>query len=209
MSAPSLIVGLTGGIASGKSTVAHLFEQRGVPVVDADAVAREVVAPGTPALQAIRARFGERIIGADGALDRARLRAEVFADRHAREDLEAILHPRIRRVMAQRLRAACAPYAIAMIPLLLETGQQDRYQRVLVVDVSRETQLRRASERDDTSRETLQGILDAQLDRDRRLALADDVIDNDSDPQHLPAQVDRLHQAYLDLAARLRAVPQQ
>lgn len=209
MSAPAFIVALTGGIASGKSTVARLFEALRVPVVDADAVAREVVAPGTTALDAVRARFGDEMIGTDGQLDRARLRARVFADASARKDLEAILHPHIRCIMEQRLRAARAPYAIAMIPLLLETGQQDRYDRVLVVDVSRHTQLQRAGARDGTSRETLQGILAAQIDRDQRLALADDVIDNEGGPQALRAQVERLHASYLARAARLRAVPQQ
>ena len=209
MSAPSLIVGLTGGIASGKSTVARLFAQLGVPVVDADAVAREVVAPGCEALQAIRARFGDQVLSADGQLNRARLRALVFADESARKDLERLVHPHVRRIMAQRLRAADAPYAIAMVPLLLETGMQDRYQRVLVVDVSRATQLERARDRDGSSSETLQGILEAQLDRDSRLALADDVIDNEGVPQDLAAQVERLHAYYLAMAARLRAVPQQ
>jgi dephospho-CoA kinase len=209
MSAPALLVGLTGGIASGKSSVARLFEALGVPVVDADAVAREVVAAGTPGLDAIRVRFGERIIAADGELDRAALRARVFADPAARRDLEAILHPRIRRIMDERLRAACAPYAIAMIPLLLETGQQDRFDRVLVVDVTPATQLQRAHARDGTPHQTLQGILAAQLDRDNRLAQADDVIDNEGDPQALPAQVARLHESYLARAACLRAVPQQ
>lgn len=209
MSAPALIVGLTGGIASGKSSVARLFEALGVPVVDADAIAREVVAAGTPGLDAIRARFGERVIAADGELDRAGLRARVFADAAARRDLEAILHPRIRHIMDERLRAACAPYAIAMIPLLLETGQQERFDRVLVVDVSQATQLQRAHARDGTSHQTLQGILAAQLDRDSRLAQADDVIDNEGDPQALAAQVARLHETYLALAACLRAVPQQ
>jgi len=209
VSAPSLIVGLTGGIASGKSTVARLFQDLGIPVVDADAVAREVVAPGTAALDAIRKRFGEQMIGDDGQLDRAGLRAQVFADATARRDLESILHPSIRRIMERRLRAARAPYAIAMVPLLLETGQQDRYGRVLVVDVSRETQLQRAGARDGTCRETLEGILAAQLERERRLALADDVIDNEGGPRELRAQVERLHSFYLAQAARLRADPQQ
>lgn len=209
MSGPALIVGLTGGIASGKSSVARLFEALGVPVVDADAIAREVVAAGTPGLDAVRARFGDGIIAADGQLDRAALRARVFSDDGARKQLEAILHPRIRRIMDERLRAASAPYAIAMIPLLLETGQQDRFDRVLVVDVTQATQLQRAQARDGTARETLQGILAAQMGRDERLALGDDVIDNEGDPRDLPAQVARLHETYLAQASRLRAVPQQ
>ncbi len=206
---PSLIVGLTGGIASGKSTVARLFEHLGVPVVDADAVAREVVEPGQPALQAIRARFGDEVFDSGGRLDRARMRRRVFADARARADLEAILHPRIREIMEQRLRDAPAPYAIAMIPLLLETEGAARVDRVLVVDLPRETQIRRAQARDGSPRETLEGILAAQLDRDSRLARADDVIENDGPPEALRPQVESLHERYSALATRLRADRQQ
>lgn len=204
MPAPALIVGLTGGIASGKSTVARLFVARGVPVVDADAVAREVVAPGSAGLAAIQARFGDGVLQPDGHLDRARMRRLVFADDEARRELEAIIHPRVRDAMDRQLSQADAPYAIAMIPLLLETGQAARYDRVLVVDASRESQIERARARDGSSREVIEGILDAQVARDRRLAAADDVIANDAGIEALEAQVARLHEDYLSRAARLR-----
>jgi len=205
--APALVVGLTGGIASGKSTVARLFESLGVPVVDADAIAREVVEPGSPALEAVRERFGDGVLDAAGRLDRAALRRRVFRDGAAREALEAILHPRIRERMDQRLARIAAPYAIAMIPLLLETGQQGRFDRILVVDTPREEQIRRAQARDGSAREVIEGILDAQADRDTRLRKADDVIHNDGTPQALRAQVEHLHRSYLARAARLRADP--
>ncbi len=199
-----MIVGLTGGIASGKSTAARLFQRLGVPVVDADQIARDVVEPGEPALEAIRERFGDGVLDARGALDRARLRECVFADPAARADLEDILHPRIREVMDARLAALDTPYAIAMIPLLLETGRAARVDRVLVVDLPREAQVARARARDGSTRETVEGILDAQVDRDTRLARADDVIVNDGPPEALRPQVERMHERYLELAARLR-----
>ena len=202
---PAFVVGLTGGLASGKSSVARLFAALGVPVVDADEVAREVVEPGRPALAAIRKRFGDEVLDAQGRLDRAGMRRRVFADASARAELEAIVHPHIRESMDRRLAAADGPYAIAMIPLLLETGQAERFDCVLVVDTSRETQISRARTRDGSSQRTLEGILAAQMDRDARLARADDVIHNDGDIDELRAQVERLHARYLAKAARLRA----
>lgn len=206
---PALIIGLTGGIASGKSTVAGIFAALGVPVVDADEVARDVVAPSSPGLAAIRKRFGDAVLAADGTLDRARMRERVFADASAREALEAIVHPAVRERMDARLATFDAPYAIAMIPLLLETGQSSRVDRVLVVDADPERQIARAQTRDGSSRSTLQGILDAQVDRDTRLARADDVIHNEAAPGALQPQVERLHAQYLALAARLRVDRQQ
>ena len=202
---PAFIVGLTGGIASGKSTVGRLFSSLGVIVVDADAVAREVVEPGGPALEAITARFGSDVLDAEGRLDRAGMRRRIFADSKARADLEAILHPRIRERMDAQLDAARSPYAIAMIPLLLETAQEDRFHRILVVDTPRDTQIHRARARDGSTLETLEGILEAQVDRNTRLRRADDVIHNDADMEHLRAQVQRLHERYLAEAVRLRA----
>jgi len=199
-----MIIGLTGGIASGKSTVARLFEARGIPVVDADMIAREVVGPGTTGLQAIRERFGDEILDADGQLDRARMRHLVFADDQARSDLEAIVHPRVRDTMNHRLSEAAAPYAIAMVPLLLETGQAARYDRILVVDTAQESQIQRAQARDGSPRDVIEGILKAQTSRDHRLSAADDVITNDAGPDSLEAQVDHLHERYLSQAARLR-----
>jgi dephospho-CoA kinase len=203
--AASLVIGLTGGIASGKSTVARLFQTLGAPVVDADRVARDVVAPGTPGLAAVRERFGESVIDSEGALDRARLRERVFADASARADLEAILHPRIRQRMDAILDALDAPYAIAMIPLLLEADQHTRVDRVLVVDAPAELQIARARARDGSPLATLEAILAAQTDRASRLDSADDVIRNDAGPEALEPQVRKLHRDYLALAARLRA----
>ncbi len=200
-----LSIGLTGGLASGKSTVGRLFENLGVPVLDADKVARDIVAPNSPCLQAVVGHFGSGILDESGALDRARLRELVFSKEHKRRELEAILHPRIREEMDNQLLALDTPYAISMIPLLFETDQANRFERVLVVDSLPATQLARAQARDGSTLETIQGILDAQVSRDARLAQADDVISNDSNAQDLRSQVELLHERYLALAARLRA----
>jgi dephospho-CoA kinase len=205
---PALIVGLTGGIASGKSTVAQLFRSLGVPVVDADEAARKAVAPGSEGLAAVRERFGDSVLAQDGTLDRVRMRRLVFANPSARRALEAIVHPEVRRIMDAQLISADAPYAISMIPLLLETGQERRVDRVLVVDLPAEAQVARATARDSSSSpETLEGVLRAQVDRETRLRRADDVIHNDGPPEALRPQVEALHRRYLELAARLRATP--
>ncbi len=206
---PSLVVGLTGGLASGKSCVARLFEELGVPVIDADIAAREVVAPGEPALGEIRTHFGTGVFTRDGHLDRARLRAIVFGDEDQRRALEAILHPRIRQHMRASLRMQDAPYAILVIPLLIETGGYEDVDRVLVVDAPRRLQLERAAARDGSPMSTLRGILRAQADRKTRLDRADDVIVNDATLATLRERVLGLHQRYLDEAARLRLAAQQ
>lgn len=205
MTAKVLTIGLTGGLASGKSTVGRLFENLAVPVIDADRVARDIVAPDSPGLQAVVEHFGAELLDETGALDRARLREIIFAQQNKRRELEAILHPRIREEMDKQLLALDTAYAISMVPLLFETEQANRFQRVLVVDSLPATQLARAQARDGSSLETLQGILDAQTSRDARLAQADDVINNDSSIQDLRSQVELLHERYLALAARLRA----
>lgn len=202
-----LSIGLTGGLASGKSTVGRLFEKLGVPIIDADKVARDIVAPESPALQAIVEHFGATILDDAGALDRARLREVVFAHEDERLQLEAILHPLIQQEMGRRLRELDVPYAISIIPLLLENNQGGRFDRILVVDTLPCKQLARAHARDGSTPDTLQGILDAQMDRDTRLAQADDVIHNDNGVQELRPQVELLHERYLALAARLRADP--
>ena len=200
----TLSIGLTGGLASGKSTVGGLFGNLGVSVIDADQVARDVVAPGSAALQAIVEQFGPSIIHNDGALDRHRLREIVFACDERRRALEGIVHPTIRQEMERRLNEIDAPYAISMIPLLFESGQGKRFERILVVDAALSRQLERAKARDGSTADTLRGIVDAQLDRDARLAQADDVIHNDGGIQALRPQVERLHEHYLSLASRLR-----
>jgi dephospho-CoA kinase len=192
-----LRIGLTGGLASGKSTVAALFAARGAPVLDCDLIARELVEPGQPALAAIVARFGAGMLDAEGRLDRARLRTQVFANPAERTALEAILHPGIRAELRARLATLDAPYAILVIPLLVETGQRDLVDRVLVVDTPEATQVERAMRRDTASREAIGSILAAQVNRAQRRAAADDVIENSCDEQALVDKVRRLHLGYL------------
>jgi len=199
---PPLRVALTGGIASGKTTVAGLFATLGVPVIDTDVIAREVVAPGTPGLAAVTARFGEQILDDAGALDRARLRGIVFADPAARRDLETLLHPLIRARSAERSRAAGGIYQLVVVPLLIETGTAGDYDRVLVVDAEPATQLARLMLRDGASDAGARAILAAQATREARLARADDVITNTADLPALAHQVETLHQRYRQLATR-------
>ncbi len=195
-----LRIGLTGGIGSGKSTVAELFAARGVPVIDADVIARELVAPGQSALEAIVATFGPEILDAQGALNRTCLRERVFSDSKQRLQLEAILHPRIRAEMTARIAALNAPYVVLVIPLLFEAAQTDMVDRVLVVDVPPTLQRERVTARDALSNQQIDAILTAQLDREHRIARADDVIDNSGDRAALEQQVDSLHQRYLALS---------
>ena len=197
-----MIVGLTGGIASGKSTVARLFAEHGVPVIDLDQVARDVVAPGTPLLAQVIARFGPGVRQADGGLDRRALRRHVFAHPQERRALEALLHPAILRRTAELVAAAGGPYQIVVNPLLAEMGAAARYDRVLVVDCDESVQRRRLGERDGSGPEEIAGILAAQASRARRLQLADDVILNDGDLAALGPKVAALHERYLQLAAK-------
>jgi len=201
MSGPALKIGLTGGLGSGKSTVAARFASHGIEIVDTDAIARELAAPGGVAIPALRAAFGESVIAADGGLDRARVRALVFADPAARARLEEILHPLIETESLRRCVAARSPYVVIDVPLLAETGRwRGRCDRVCVVDCPREQQIARAVARDGRSRNEIEAILAAQVDREARLAIADDMIDNDGTLSALQAQVDSLHARYLALA---------
>ena len=195
-------VGLTGGIGSGKSTVADCFAALGVPVIDTDVIARELTAPGGAALEAIRAAFGATVMQADGTLDRAVLRRRVFADSAARHQLEAILHPRIRQGVAQKLATLTAPYALIVIPLLVETGDyRDVLNRVLVVDCPEAVQIARVMARSGLAHGEIKAILAAQAGRAERLAVADDIIVNTVSLEALRAEVAALHQRYLALAA--------
>jgi dephospho-CoA kinase len=195
-------VGLTGGIGSGKSTVADCFAALGVPVIDTDVIARELTAPGGTALDAIRAVFGATVMQADGTLDRAVLRRRVFADSAARHQLEAILHPRIRQGVAQKLATLTAPYALIVIPLLVETGDyRDVLNRVLVVDCPEAVQIARVMARSGLAHGEIKAILAAQAGRAERLAVADDIIVNTVSLGALRAEVAALHQRYLALAA--------
>ncbi len=195
-------VGLTGGIGSGKSTVADCFAAHGVPVIDTDVIARELTASGGAALDAIRAVFGETVMQANGTLDRAALRRRVFADSAARRQLEAILHPRIRQVVGQKLATLTAPYALIVIPLLVETGgYRDVLNRVLVVDCPEDVQIARVRARSGLALGEIKAILAAQAGRAERLAVADDIIVNTASLEALRAEVAALHQRYLALAA--------
>jgi dephospho-CoA kinase len=195
-----LRIGLTGGIATGKSLVAEMFAALGVPIADTDRIARDIVAPGTAALAAVRAAFGAAILAADGSLDRATLRDRIFGDAGERRRLEAILHPLIRAATLERLAEIEGPYVIVVVPLLLETDFAALVDRVLVVDCPPQMQLERVMRRDSVSREHAQSIVSAQLDRAARLDAADDVIDNSRTLEHTREQVVALHRQYLELA---------
>jgi dephospho-CoA kinase len=196
-----LRIGLTGGIASGKSTVADMFADLGVPVIDTDIIAREVVQPGQPALEEIREAFGDGVIAADGALDRPAMRAIVFSDEDARRRLEAILHPRIGEATREQADAAGGEYQVIVVPLLVESALRAFVDRVLVVDCDEETQVARLLARDAESETQARRILAAQSSRDERLAIADDIVANDGDFDETREQVLTLHRYYLQEAA--------
>ncbi|MDR1661961.1 MAG: dephospho-CoA kinase [Azoarcus sp.] len=202
MNGCALWIGLTGGVGSGKSAAAARFAGHGATVVDTDAIARELTAPGGAALPALRAAFGEAAIARDGGLDRARMRALVFADPAERARLEAILHPLIETESLRRCNEA-APYVIVDVPLLVETGRwRARCDRVCVVDCPREMQIARVAERNGHSRAEIEAIVAAQTSREARLDAADDIIDNSGPLDALHAQVDALHERYLALSAQ-------
>lgn len=196
-----LIVGLTGGIGSGKTVASDYLASRGIAVVDADLAAREVVAPGQPALAAIASRFGADMLNADGTLNRRALREIVFADDSARRDLEAITHPAIRAEIRRQLLASTSPYTVLVSPLLLETDQHELVDRVLLIDAAEATQRARTVARDTVAPEQVDAIMNAQLSREARRARADDVVVNDGDVEHLHVLLDKIHQRYLRLAA--------
>ena len=194
-----MIIGLTGGIGSGKSTVARAFETLGAAWVDADDVAREIVLPGEPALLAIQHRFGDQVMHQDGTLNRAALREIIFKDPEQRQWLESVTHPRIRERLLQhlaQLKDQGAPYVLLVSPLLFESNQHALVQRTVVVDVPQALQLSRTQQRDGVSESQVRAILAAQLSREQRLAKADDVIDNSGDHPSLMAQVARLDEYY-------------
>jgi len=199
------VVGLTGGIGSGKSTVAELFVAQGAALVDTDRIAHELTAADGAAMPLLRQAFGDLVVAADGALDRAAMRRLVFADASARARLEGILHPMIRELSAERCRAANAPYVLLAVPLLVESGSyRERCQRILVVDCPESLQIERVMARSGLARAEVEAILASQATRQQRLAVADDVINNDGAPAELDRQVAVLHQQYLD---RLPKVP--
>lgn len=195
-------VGLTGGIASGKSAVADMFAGLGVPVIDTDLIAREVVSPGSPALQEIAAAFGTQVLLPDGSLDRAQLRKIVFSEPARRKQLEAITHPRIGVAMEAQCRQAGGPYQLVVVPLLIESGLDQRVDRVLVVDCPEELQLKRLMMRDGESAAHAKQVLAAQLSRAERLARADDIVDNSGSLTETRRRVTALDAIYRELARR-------
>lgn len=197
------VVGLTGGIASGKSAVAAVFRSLGVLVVDADQLAREVVEPGQAALEQIASHFGDSTITPAGTLDRAALRTLVFSDPEQKSWLEGLLHPLIGELLKTRLCECESDYAVLESPLLLETEQHTLVDRVLVVDVDEEMQFARATARDGSDADTIRSIIASQMDRNRRLELADDVLDNQASLESLTESVEALHLKYQKLAKKL------
>lgn len=196
-----LVIGLTGGIASGKSTVGNLFIELGVPLLDGDHVARDVVAPPSMALAAIAAHFGPEYLLADGTLDRRRLRQRVFAEPAARRELEAITHPLIRGRILDWRETQTAPYCILSVAILVESGMNRLVDRILVVDVPQAAQLERLVTRDGIAEPLAQQMIAAQASRAERLARADDVVDNTRPQRALAPQVARLHRLYLEMAS--------
>jgi dephospho-CoA kinase len=195
------VVGLTGGIGSGKSTVADLFVQRGVTLVDTDAIAHALTAPGGAAIPALQKAFGEHLLCANGGLDRVAMRRLVFTDASAKARLETILHPMIRAESDRLCAAAQSPYVVLAVPLLVESGTcRQRCDRILVVDCDEATQVARVMARNGMTESEVRSIIAAQATREVRLAAADDVVDNSGAPETLPAIVEKLHQTYLQSA---------
>jgi dephospho-CoA kinase len=196
----TLVIGLTGGIGSGKTTVANGFEKLGAPLIDADLIARELVEPGQTALEEIRAVFGAACLTKEGRLDRAHIRQRIFANDSLRQRLEAILHPKIRNRIKDLIAEVQAAYCIVVIPLLLETGQNDLVDRILVVDAPEKEQIKRVAARDKLSHNAIIKIMHTQADRETRLAAADDIIVNNSDLETLTCHIRSLHRRYLELS---------
>ena len=196
------VLGLTGGIGSGKSAASQWFEAQGIAVVDADIVAREVVDIGQPALQQIREAFGDWVLLKDGSLNRRVLREHIFQSPEARKMLENITHPAIRNSIIQQLHAAQSPYAILVSPLLFETNQHELTQHTLLIDAAIELQIQRASQRDGQNVEQIQKIIAAQMPREQKCAMANDIVLNDGELEHLYAHLTPLHEKYLQMTAQ-------
>ena len=196
------VLGLTGGIGSGKSAASQWFEAQGIAVVDADIVAREVVDIGQPALQQIQQAFDDWVLFEDGSLNRRALREYIFQSPEARKTLENITHPAIRNSIIQQLHAAQSPYAILVSPLLFETNQHELTQHTLLIDAAIELQIQRASQRDGQNVEQIQKIIAAQMPREQKRAMADDIVLNDGELEHLYAHLTPLHEKYLQMATQ-------
>ncbi|EGU37271.1 dephospho-CoA kinase [Vibrio ichthyoenteri ATCC 700023] len=200
-----IVIGLTGGIASGKTTVANLFhEQFGIDIVDADIIARDVVEPESDGLKQITNRYGTEILLSDGTLNRARLRDIIFADPSEKQWLDSLLHPMIRQAMLEQLAQASTPYALLVIPLMVENNLQTLADRILVIDVDQDSQVERTMLRDGISKQQAQAIVNSQATREQRLAIADDVIKNHTKNQQLLYQITELHKKYLEMCRENR-----
>ncbi|MDA9965456.1 dephospho-CoA kinase [Gammaproteobacteria bacterium] len=197
-----MIIGLTGGIGSGKSAAANFFHSEGVTVLDADQLAREVIEQNTPGFQSIVDYFGSDIIGEDGSIDRAKLRQEIFDDKEKKKTIESITHPLVRDLMAERIAASTSPYSIIMVPLIFETNSMSAYNRILVIDCDTKLQLERATLRDNNSSEQIQKILDSQCSRTERLSIANDVIPNNDSLENLKTRSLAMHKFYLGLCKK-------
>lgn len=197
-----MIVGLTGGIGSGKSVAANFFQNEGVTVIDADHLAREVIEQNTPGFKSIIEYFGSNILGEDGSINRAQLRKEIFDDKEKKKVLESITHPMVRDLMAERIAASTSPYSIIMVPLIFETNSMSAYNRILVIDCDSTLQLERATLRDNNSSEQIQKILDSQCTRAERLSIANDVIPNNDSLENLKTRSLAMHKFYLDLSKK-------
>ncbi|WP_415879767.1 dephospho-CoA kinase [Methylomonas sp. TEB] len=195
-----LKIGLTGGIGSGKSTVCRLFAEFGVPIVDADLIARQLVEPGQPALSMIARSFGQQMLNQDGSLNRARLRDAVFTDADKKRELDGIMHPLVYGKIAEDVRELTADYCIIAVPLLLESKNPYVVDRVLLIDCPVDLQIARVTARDKLTRQQVQAIIDSQMSRPERLSKADDVIENIAGPEQLAEQIKRLHNSYTLLA---------
>jgi len=195
-----LIIGLTGGIGSGKSSACEYFIQQGIPVIDADIIAHQLVEPDSPALFEIIKNFGADFINSNGRLNRDKLRTEVFSDPKKRQQLEAIIHPRVFKEIQNQLANITTAYCVLCIPLLLETGATYEVNRVLVIDINEATQIERVMARDKLTREQIQSIINTQINRSDRLKQADDIINNDAQPEDFQQQLASIHKKYLSLA---------
>jgi dephospho-CoA kinase len=199
---PRFVVGLTGGICSGKTTVANLFSRQGIEIIDADEISRTLVKTGRPALEAIIKHFGSSITDAEGNLDRKQLRELVFADNAEKEWLENLLHPLVQQEIQRQVAASSSQYVIIVVPLLLESDNYRDVDRILVIDVPEDVQLERIKKRDGSSETLARSIMDAQMKREERLESADDVISNNSGMDSLEKQVKNLHHQYLQLSVK-------
>ena len=195
-----MIVGLTGGIGSGKSAAANFFQNEGITVIDADGLSREVIEEGTPGFASIVEYFGSKIIDSDGSINREHLRKEVFDDDKKKKLLESIIHPLVRELMVKKIAASKSPYSIIMVPLIFETNSMSNYNRILVIDCDPKIQLERAMLRDNNSRAQIEKIMDSQCSREERISIANDIIPNNDSLENLKIRSIAMHKFYLGLS---------